>query len=248
MKSQIANLLLKYISLEKKQIENLIEIPPSQEMGDFAFPCFVLAKEFKKNPIEIAREISQKIKTDKFEIKNSGPYINFFLNRTEFAFELIEKIKKEKENFGKKDVGKKEKILIEHTSINPNASPHVGRARNALIGDSLVKIFRFLNFDVDVHYLVNDVSKQIAMLVLANADKLKFEEMLKRYVEISAKVKESKKLEKKVFGLLHKFEQQDKTISEKFKKITFTCVEGQKKILADIGIHYNSFDYESSYI
>src|SRR3989344_8116011 len=148
----------------------------------------------------------------------------------------------------KTNLGKGKKFIIEHTSINPNASPHVGRARNAIIGDSLVKIFSFLEFKPETHYYVNDISKQIAMLVLVDADKLKFKDMLKKYIEVSKKIATSKSLEKKVFEILGKFEQGDKVITKKINKIVKTCVDGQKKILLKLGIKYDFFDYESSYL
>ncbi|MFA4953089.1 MAG: arginine--tRNA ligase [Candidatus Pacearchaeota archaeon] len=241
------------VKLKKEEIENFIEIPPSTEMGDYAFPCFFLAEKLKQNPNEIALEIREKIGSSKItktfqDIQTNGGYINFFLDRKLLAINIINQILKEKENFGKTNLGEGKKALIEHTSINPNASPHVGRARNAMIGDSLVKILSFLGFNPEVHYYVNDVSKQIAMLVFAGAENLKFEGMLKKYISISAKIKKSPKLEKKIFELLYKFEHGDKDVVKKFNKITSTCVKGQVKILSELGIHYNIFDYESEYL
>ncbi|MEK6848818.1 MAG: arginine--tRNA ligase, partial [Nanoarchaeota archaeon] len=154
----------------------------------------------------------------------------------------------DKLNYGKENIGKGEEVLIEHTSINPNASPHVGRIRNALIGDSIVRINKFFGFKPEVHYYVNDVSKQIAILVLANAEKSSFSEMLKKYSETAQKVEADKELEKKVFALLYKFEHKDKETTKKFKAIVSTCVKGQAKILSRLGIEYDSFDYESKYV
>jgi len=238
------------IKLKKEEIEKLIEIPPSSEMGDYAFPCFFLSKKLKQNPNKIAESFVQKIKLTKEieKVENKGSYINFFLNKKILAENTISKILKQGDKFGSFDIGKGKKALIEHTSINPNASPHIGRARNAIIGDSIVRILRFLNYKTEVHYYINDVSKQIAMLALAGADKLKFEEMLKKYSEISKKVEKSEKLEKEVFTLLRKFEKENKIINAKFRKITKICVEGQVKILSELGIKYDYFDYESSYI
>ncbi len=191
------------VSLSDEEIENLIETPPSQEMGDFAFPCFVLAKSMKKNPKDIALKLREDIDLTGFEdIKAEGAYLNFFVNRKKFAVKIVREILEEKEKYGSLDIGKGKKALVEHTSINPNASPHVGRARNAIIGDSIVRILKFLNYKTEVHYYVNDVSKQIAMLVLGKADKLKFESMLKKYIDISKKVKNSKKLEQSQFSLV----------------------------------------------
>jgi arginyl-tRNA synthetase len=240
----------KKIKLSKEEIIKKIETPPNPELGDYAFPCFFLSSKLKQDPNKIALEIRVTIKNSKefSDIKTQGPYLNFFVNREDFSLKLIKEIKTKGNSFGSTNIGKGKRVLIEHTSINPNASPHVGRARNAIIGDSIVKILKFEGFNPEVHYFVNDVSKQIAMLVLAGAENLKFESMLKKYVEIAAKVKKSKKLEAQVFDLLYKFEHQDASVSEKFKRITKTSVEGQKKILAQIGINYDFFDYESSYL
>ncbi|GBE20661.1 arginine--tRNA ligase [archaeon BMS3Abin17] len=256
MKEAIAGILKKAlkelkVDLKKEEIERFLETPPSSDMGDYAFPCFFLASKLKQEPSQIALEIRGKIGTapEDFEsIQTSGPYINFFLDRKKMAVDLVRSILAKKDNFGKIDIGKKQKALVEHTSINPNASPHVGRVRNAIIGDSIVRILEFVNFKPEVHYYVNDVSKQIAMLVLAKAEKLKFENMLKKYIQISKKVKKSEKLEKQVFELLRKFEDGNRETVSKFRKITKTCVKGQKEILSEIGINYDYFDYESDYL
>ncbi|MFH1801380.1 MAG: arginine--tRNA ligase [archaeon] len=256
MKKPVVDLLKKVlkeknIELKEEEIENLIETPPSVEMGDYAFPCYFLSRELKQSPNKIALELRSKIGTppsDFQDIQTAGPYINFFLDRKKFAALLLKEVLSKKNNFGKKDIGKGKKAVVEHTSINPNAPPHVGRVRNAIIGDSIVQMLKFFNYKPEVHYYVNDVSKQIAMLVLAGAEKMSFDGMLKKYIEICRKVSKSKKLEKQVFEILEKFENKDKDITKKFKKITKTCVEGQKKILLEMGINYDFFDYESSFL
>ncbi|MGA2130168.1 MAG: arginine--tRNA ligase [Candidatus Pacearchaeota archaeon] len=257
MKEDAAKLIqqaLKNIKIDIKiqDIEKIIEIPPNSDMGDFAFPCFFLVGRLKTNPHDIAIQIREEIgeinQTNFKDIQVSGPYINFFIDRNALTKNLIREILKKKLDFGKTYTGRGKKALIEHTSINPNAAPHVGRARNAIIGDSLVRILKFHGFNTETHYFVNDVSKQIAMLVLAKAEKMKFENMLQKYVNIASKVKKSKKLEKEVFDLLYKFEHNDKKVAAKFNSITKTCVEGQRKILSEMGIHYDVFDYESSYL
>lgn len=252
LKKAIGKLYKKELKINEAEIENIIEIPPNPELGDYAFPCFSLSKILKLNPGEIAIEVRGEIgdSAEKYfeEIQTNGPYINFFLNRMDFANKTISEILSKKEKYGSSNIGKKEKFLIEHTSINPNASPHVGRARNALIGDSIVRILKFLNFNTDTHYYVNDISKQIAMLVVSGAEKLSFDKMLNSYIKIAKKVEKSKKLEAQVFSWLKKFEDGDKEARLKFTKITETCIKGQIKILSKLGIEYNCFDYESSYI
>lgn len=242
-KKEIVNLLFKHINLNKKEIESLLEIPLNEKFGDYAFPCFVLAKKLKKAPQEIAKEVANKLKSskeiEKIEVK--GAYINFFVNKKKLAEQII----KINENYGKKKG--KEKILLEHTSVNPNASPHVGRTRNSIIGDSIKRILLFSGHKVETHYYVNDVSKQVAMLVLVFKSG-SFDNLLKKYIEITRKLEKNPKLEQAIFALLHKFEHKDRETVARFKKITDTAVKGQKKIFSELGIEFDYFDYESAYI
>jgi|TARA_B100001964_G_scaffold244993_1_gene329252 arginyl-tRNA synthetase len=242
------------IKLLKKELKTDIEleVPPKPELGDYAFPCFSLAKVYKKSPDEIASDLASKIKKNKHisEIKTIGPYLNFFVNKDSLTEGTLARILKEKDKFGNSNIGKNKKIILEHTSINPNASPHVGRARNALIGDTLVNIMKFSGYNVEVHYFVNDIGKQISMLVLAarNRKNVKFDELLKIYMDIAKKVENSEKLEKEVLLLLNKLENGDKKIKNEFNKIVDISIKGQTKIFSELGIKYDKFDYESSYL
>lgn len=104
MKELIAKILAKSLGKKESEIIPLIEIPPKPEMGDFAFPCFSLAREMKKNPAQIADELMEKIKLPK-EIEKAevfGGYLNFFSNKEDLALEVIKKIIKEKEKYGSK--------------------------------------------------------------------------------------------------------------------------------------------------
>ena len=238
---------------QETRLDNIeIETPPNPEMGDYAFPCFILAKEWKKAPNDIAQELSKKFKQNDFisEVKVIGPYLNFFVNKSKIAEETIRNILKNKEKYGSSGIGKGKKVLVEHTSINPNASPHVGRARNALIGDSIVRILKFQGYKVETRYFVNDVGKQIAMLVLGAEEKksISFGDLLKIYIEINKKIEENPELEKKVLELLNLLEKEDKKVKKKFENIVKTCVKGQVKILSELGIKYDFFDYESKYL
>lgn len=246
MEGKIIEFIHKEFDIPIEEVKNLIEVPPSEELGDYAFPCFALSKKLKKPPVEIAletaRDLNKKLPAFVEKIENKGPYLNFFVNKEMIVKELL----KVNADFGKGN--EKEKILLEHTSINPNASPHVGRTRNSIIGDSIYRILSFLGNEVERHYYVNDVSKQIAMIALIYKSKHKFEDMLKNYVEISKKISENPELEKKVFELLEKFENKDQETTQLFNSIVKTCIDGQKKIFSEFGIEFDFFDYESKYI
>ncbi|MEK6858269.1 MAG: arginine--tRNA ligase, partial [Nanoarchaeota archaeon] len=242
----------------KKYVEKALgrevtfEIPPDSKLGNIAIPCFTFAKELKKAPNIIAQEFATKIKKPSYvsEIRAIGPYVNFFYDREKFAEEVIKKIVSEKD-YGCNFSGKGKKALIEHTSINPNASPHVGRARNAIIGDSLARLLNFEKYKTEVHYFVNDIGKQIALLVLACKRKNKipkFNELLKIYIDINNELKSNPSLENEVFSLLNSLEKGDKEIKKSFRDVVNVCIEGQRKILSDFQIEYDFFDYESDYL
>ncbi|MBI3027014.1 arginine--tRNA ligase [Candidatus Woesearchaeota archaeon] len=247
-KESIINFLKKETNLENIELET----PPNPEMGDYAFPCFVLSKELKKSPNEIAQELSKKFKPNDFvsDVKVIGSYLNFFLNKNKIAEQTIRQVLKQNNRYGTSNIGKNKTTMVEHTSINPNASPHVGRARNALIGDSIVRILKFQGYNVETHYFVNDVGKQIAMLVLGAESKknIIFKDLLGIYIDINKKIEQNPELEKQALGLLSRLEKGDKKIKKKFEKIVHTCVKGQANILSELGIQYDVFDYESRYL
>jgi arginyl-tRNA synthetase len=242
-----------WFSLKEEIAKNLKadiqEIEEPDKYGDFAYPCFNLAKKSKKNSNEIAKELAGKTKIELIEkVEAMGPYVNFYVDWSKFGQLLLENVD---DKYGGHFV-KGKKALVEHTSINPNSSPHVGRVRNAIIGDSIVRLLKFMGYETEVHFFVNDVGKQIAMLAYAAKDtdlkKLKFGELLGMYVKANKQMKEKPEMEEELFNLLSKFESGDKDTIDSFRKIVSVCIEGQKKILSFLGIKYDYFDYESDYI
>src|SRR3989344_3793721 len=119
MKELIAGLLANSSKLKKNEILNLIEIAKDSSLGDYAFPCFVLAKKFKKSPAEIAKEISKKLEDNPNleKVEAVGPYVNFFLNRKILAKEILDKVQSEKDRYGSSKAAK-EKIMIEFSQAN----------------------------------------------------------------------------------------------------------------------------------
>ncbi len=230
--------------LEKQLKKNItLEIPPNQNLGDYSLHSYKL----KLPPDMLQKRLKLPDFIEKTEIK--GPYLNFFINKSKLAEITIKKILKEKDRYGSNKEGKNKRVLIEHTSINPNASPHLGRARNAIIGDSIVRILKFQGYKTETHYYVNDIGKQIAMLVLASENKKpSFNQLLSLYIEFNKKLENNQKLEKKVFELLNKLEKEDIKTIKKFKNIVNICIKGQSKIFEDLGIKYDFFDYESRFL
>ena len=237
LRAEIREKIAKAVGIEASALEE----PEEEGYGDFAFPCFTLAKAEKKNPKEVAESIAKKVKIEGVSAKALGPFLNFYIDWPTFGQKLLAEIG---EDYGR---GKgRGKALVEHTSINPNASPHMGRARNAIIGDSIVRMLKFLGYDVETHYFVNDMGKQIALLVWGCLDQdFDFSKLLSIYVEANEKMENDPAVEKEILEMLAKFEAGDRTVRNRFKDVVGTCIEGQKKILEELNVHYDHFDYES---
>ena len=233
----------------------VVEIPPRENMGDYSVPCFELRNDELKNPNEVANYIKDNFNKDIEIIKSVdviGPYANFNINYELLSNEVINNIESKKEKYGSLNQGKGETLLIEHTSINPNAEPHMGRCRNSFIGDFMSNLYSFTGYDVTRHYFVNDLGKKIALLVLGvekyGLNSNNFNDILDVYVKISKEAKEDETIEKKAFDYLEIVESGNKEMIEKFKSITDMCVEGQMKIFSLLNISFDVFTHESDYV
>ena len=235
---------------------NNVEVvrPPKEDMGDFAVPCFTLKIDNANNPNEKANIIKEKLECDDVisNIEVIGPYLNFTVNKELLGNEVINEINKSN-NYGSSNIGKSKDLLIEHTSINPNASPHIGRCRNSIIGDFLVRLYKFEGYSVERHYFVNDIGKQISMLVVGvekngNMDTITFKDILELYVKINEEAATDENIEKQVFNYLNELENGNEEIRDKFKKITDLCINGQREIFDKMDIHWDIFTHESDFV
>lgn len=229
-----------------------LETPKNSSLGDIALPCFQFAKELKKSPMIIANEIMELFKAEDFieKMESVGGYLNFFIKKSMLIEDTLKEIYDKKDSYGSSMTGAGKKVLIEHTSINPNASPHVGRARNAMLGDVVVRLMKFEGYEVETQYFVNDIGKQISMLLLGAKDKndIEFKDLLDIYVDINKRVAEEPKLEEEVFKLLYKLENGDAEVKQGFRRIVDICIKGQSEIFNELGIKYDVYKYESDYI
>jgi arginyl-tRNA synthetase len=194
-KEEIIDILEKVTRLRKEELTNLIEIPPSPELGDYSFPCFILSKREKKAPNQIAEHLSKQIKLPKEieSVKSTGPYLNFFINKKILA----EKMLKINANFGKSPVGKKHKIVIDYSGPNIGKPMHIGHIRSTILGDSLMRIYNFLDYTpIGINYL-GDTGLHIGKLIVAyelwldkeNLKKDPVGELLRLYVKFCTEEK-----------------------------------------------------------
>lgn len=252
MKEYITKKILEILNVDKDKIK--IEIPPKDDMGDYSIQCANLRNEEYKNPMEIASLIKEEFNDDEnnfSDIKVMGPYINFYLDYSKFSTKIINEIES-KDNYGSLNQGNNESLLIEHTSINPNAEPHIGRCRNSLIGDFMSNLYAFTGYNVERHYFINDIGKKIALLVIGieiyGLKDDSFSSILDTYVKISKKAEEDESIDQKAFDYLKEVESGNKEMIDRFKEITDKCVEGQLKIFNELNIHFDIFTHESNYV
>ena len=252
MKEYIKKHILKILKVDEDKIK--IEIPPKDNMGDYSIQCANLRNEEYSNPIEIANLIREKFNDEENNfslIKVMGPYINFYLNYEKFNAEVIKDIEIN-DHYGSLNQGNNEALLIEHTSINPNAEPHIGRCRNSLIGDFMSNLYGFTGYKVERHYFINDIGKKIALLVIGIEEYgLKdgnFSSILDTYVKISNRAKEDESIDQKAFYYLQQVESGNTEMVQKFKEITDICVERQLQIFDTLDIHFDVFTHESDFV
>ncbi len=246
--------LISGLGIEKELIE--ISVPPKEEMGDYCLPCFKIKVDNLNNPNEKANYILEHLTFDNNIIIDAfvvGPYLNFNINKESLGKIVLEKIENLSDKYGSTNEGIGKSLLIEHTSINPNASPHIGRSRNSIIGDFLVHLYKFNGYEIDREYFVNDIGKQIAMLLIAvkkysDINRVTFDEMLSLYIKINDEAKQDENIEKEVFKYLNELENGNDIVRNEFKSITDICVEGQKKIFDKMDIHWDTFTHESDFV
>ena len=228
-----------------------VATPPDPSLGDLSVPCFPLARVLRRAPAQIAAELAAGVELPAAfrRVSADGAYVNFFIDPGDLIAGVVGDVRAAGASYGSNGTGTGRTALLEHTSINPNASPHVGRARNALIGDVLARLLRFEGYDLEVRYFVNDVGKQIALLVLAAGDRqVPFAEILDLYVQANARLERDPDLERQTFDLLRKLERGDAGTRRRFDAIVDVCVAGQRAILEALDIRHDRFDKESEYL
>ncbi len=258
MKKRVVKILKKAlkqknIKLKENEIESLLEIPPFADMGDYAFPCFFLAEKFKQEPSEIALEIREKIGNhpvmDFEDIQTSGAYINFFLNRKNMARKLVWEVLNQKENFGKTNIGKRKKIVVEFSSPNIGKPFGIGHLRSTIIGNSIANICKFQGFKIiKINYL-GDWGAQFGKLIFGylefgNEKKL-HKDPLKHLLEIYVKVNKYKKYEKKSREWFKKLENRDRKAVILWRAFKELSLDEFKGIYKTLGVKFDNYTGES---
>lgn len=258
-KEEIAKAIAECVSIEVNEIENYIEVPPDSKMGDYAFPCFRLAKELRKAPPAIAQELKEKIKLDEGileKIDVVGGYLNFFINKSSFAKAVMEEVGAKGENYGKIDIGQGRNVVIDYSSPNIAKPFHIGHLRSTVIGGALYKIYKFLGYNsVGINFLGDwgvQFGKVMAGLSLWK-DEYDFEQeeeiniILKIYVRFSNEEKENPELTVLAKQWLKKLEDGDEETRKIWEHLREISLENYQRTYNLLNVTFDSYHGEAYY-
>ena len=253
--------------------KGMISVSRERQMGDLSLPCFAFAKQLSMAPNEIAESLKEALETNEIveEVNSTAGYLNFKSSRKWLAKYVIGgniRIGNAEVN----SANEAESVLIEHTSANPNGPFHVGRARNAILGDTLVRLNRLHGNNVRSEYYVDDMGKQVAVLAwaLANLSAEDVENILSDREPVSeiwetkpdhARVRwyqaaqvlrndESVKddIEKAIGKMVHASENGDHGVLDSFENAYQPVLDGMLETLSRLRINFDEFTKESMFV
>nr|WP_072514423.1 arginine--tRNA ligase [Ndongobacter massiliensis] len=253
-KREIAETLARLeLGLGAGQIEEALETPPSRELGDYAFPCFPLARTLRKNPAIIAQEIAQAIDADFLEkVETKGAYLNFFISPAAIAETTLTEVFRRQNRYGATEQGRGQHVCIEFSSTNIAKPFHIGHIRSTVQGDALAAIYEFLGYEtVRINYL-GDYGTQFGMLIRAfqrwgdetalSADPIA--NLLALYVRYNEEMGKDPALREEArasFAALERGEETEMALWKRFKELS---LQEFQRIYELLEIRFDSWDGE----
>ena len=256
-KNIIAKEISKIVNIQEKELETYIEVPKDSSNGDYAFPCFRLAKELKKAPPIIAEDIKEKLKIEGETIEKVevvGGYLNFYINQKLLTKEVLTEISK-KEEYGKSDIGKGKNIVIDYSAPNIAKPFHIGHLRSTVIGGALYNIYKYLGYNtIGINHL-GDYGTQFGKLIEGyklwgkeyNIEEDPINELTKIYIRINQLCKEDEKVLEQCrmnFKLLEDGDPYCKEIWEKFRELS---LKEFQRVYDLLGSKFDSWNGEAFY-
>ena len=259
-KQEIAKYIEKVVDIEKSELEKYIEKPKDVINGDYAFPCFRLAKQLKKAPQIIAEDIKEKIESDiekskeieKVEI--AGGYLNFYINKVLITEEVLKEISKSDE-YGKSDIGKGKNIVIDYSAPNIAKPFHIGHLRSTVIGGALYNIYKYLGYNtVGINHL-GDYGTQFGKLIEGyklwgheyEIEKNPINELTKIYIRINNLCKEDENVLNRCRDNFKKLEDSDEYCTKIWKKFRELSLKEFEKVYELLGSKFDSWNGEAFY-
>ena len=259
-KQIIAKQIQKATNIEEKELETYIEIPKDTNNGDYAFPCFRLAKELKKAPQIIANEIKEKIENDIEQSKEiekveiAGGYLNFYIDKKSLTEEVLNEIDSHNE-YGKSNLGSGKNVLIEYSSPNIAKPFHIGHLRTTLIGNSLYKVYKYLGYNVTGINHLGDYGTQFGKMIEAyrmwgneyDLEEDPINKMMDMYVRINNLCKEDEEVLNRCRENFKQLEEGDEYCVNLWNKIKDLSMIEFNKIYDILGVKFDSYKGEAFY-
>ena len=253
----IAEKITNAINLDKNEIKQYIEIPPQSDMGDFAFPCFKLAKTLRKSPVQIADDIKEKISEDEYikKIETKSGYLNFYINNTKLVEEVLKEINNHENDFGKSNEGTGKTVLIDYSSPNIAKPFHIGHLRTTLIGSALYKIYKYLGYNtIGINHL-GDYGTQFGKMIEAykmwgsdyDLSEDSINKMVDMYVRINNLCKEDEAVLERCRENFKLLEEGDKYCTELWEHFKELSLKEFDKIYDILGVKFDSLNGEAFY-
>ena len=256
-KSIIANEISKVVSINQDEIKKSIEKPKGTENGDYAFPCFRLAKTLKKAPQAIATEIKENIQINENQITKVevvGGYLNFFVNKELLAKEVLQEMANAEE-YGKSAIGNGKNIVIDYSAPNIAKPFHIGHLRSTVIGAALYKIYKYLGYNVTGINHLGDYGTQFGKLIEGyklwgneyNIEENPIDELTKIYIRINQACKEDEQILENCRNNFKKLEDGDPYCVELWQKFRELSLKEFKKVYDLLGSKFDSWNGEAFY-
>lgn len=255
-KQEIAKQIAKATQLESNTLEGYIEIPKDNKNGDYAFPCFRLAKELKKAPQIIANEIKEKIEIEEpvEKIEIAGGYLNFYINKETITKQVLKQIE-EQENYGKSTIGNGKNIVIDYSAPNIAKPFHIGHLRSTVIGAALYNIYKQLGYNtIGINHL-GDYGTQFGKLIEGykmwgkeyDIEKDPINELTKIYIRINEACKNDETILKACRDNFKKLEDKDPYCMELWQKFRELSLKEFQKVYDLLGSKFDSWNGEAFY-
>ncbi|HTZ41992.1 MAG TPA: arginine--tRNA ligase [Candidatus Omnitrophota bacterium] len=243
----------KKIKISKEEITRKIAIPPTAELGDFAFPCFFLGPLLKEEPSDIALELREDFQMKGVkEIQTQGAYMNFFLDRQKLTEDVLSEAIGLKEKFGGSNIGKGKEIMVEFSQANTHKAFHVGHIRGTSIGESLARILEFNGHKVIRANYQGDSGMHVAKWLWCyikyhSKEKLKEDEswVASIYVDAAKRLEKNKKLQEEVDEINLQLDSgTNKKLNDLWKKTRALSLKSLEKIYKQLNTHFDVYYFE----
>lgn len=257
-KDKIAEEISKVLELTKEELKEYIEIPKDTKMGDYALPCFKLAKEMKKSPVIIANEIKEKIEMpNKYisKIEAVNGFLNIFINNEMLIENVLDEMESKKENYGSSNIGNGKNIIVEYSSPNIAKPFHVGHLRTTVIGRALYNMYKFLGYNtIGINHL-GDWGTQFGKLIEGykrfgneyNLEENPIDKLTEIYVRINELCKEDESVLDDCRNNFKKLEDGDEYCTQVWQKFKDLSLKEFQRIYDILDVHFDSNNGESFY-